>query len=267
MRIRIVISLLLSIAVVGLAACQPAATPSGKLTVFAASSLSDAFDEIAAAFKADHPGVEVALNYGGSSQLATQIKEGGPADVFASASPQALQTLVDAGYITQKPLEFASNRLVIVVPRANPAHLAGLKDLANPGIRLVLAVKGVPIRDYADQIIAKASAGGSFGAGFPQAVYANVVSEEDNVRQVVSKIALGEADAGIVYVTDVTPQMADKLLKIDIPADLNVTAAYPIAAIASSKQPELAQAFVAFVAGEKGQAILARWGFGPAPNR
>lgn len=239
------------------------AQPTGAITVFAASSLTDAMNEIAAAFKAAHPGVDIQFNFGASSQLATQINQGGPADVFASASGSTFKTVSDAGNADAGPAIFATNKLTIITPADNPAKIAGLKDMANPGIKLVLAVKGVPIRDYAEQIFTKTKEDASFTADFPDKVHANMVSEEDNVRQVVSKIALGEGDAAICYVTDVTADVSSKIAKIDIPEDLNVVAAYPIGAIKASKQPGLAKAFVDFVLSSDGQSILAKWGFGP----
>jgi molybdate transport system substrate-binding protein len=247
-----------------LTACQPARSSTGsQLTIFAASSLTDAFNDLSAAFKAANPGVDVVLNYGASSQLATQIKQGGEADVFAPASQSTFKTVADAGHIDAGPAIFATNRLTIITPADNPAKITGLADLAKPGSKLVLAVKGVPIRDYADQIFANAAADPSFGTGFPTQVHANLVSEEDNVRLVVSKVALGEADAGICYVTDITQDVTTKIAQIDIPDNLNVIATYPIGTIKGSRQPGLAKSFVDFVLSSAGQAILAKWGFGP----
>jgi molybdate transport system substrate-binding protein len=248
-----------------LAACAPAATPptgTGAITVFAASSLTDAFTEIAEAFEASHPGVEVTLNFGASSQLATQINEGAPADVFASASGSTFKTVTDAGNAAD-PAVFATNRLTIITPSDNPAKIASLQDLANPGVKLVLAVRGVPVRDYAEQVFTKAAENPDLGAGFPTKVLANLVSEEDNVRLVVSKVALGEADAGICYITDVTGDQKANIGQIEIPDDLDVIASYPIGTIKESTQAELAQAFVDFVLSSEGQSILVRWGFGP----
>jgi len=239
------------------------AQPTGSITVFAASSLTDAFNETGEAFKSAYPGVDVTFNFGASSQLATQINQGGPADVFASASGGTFRTVSDEGNAEASPAVFATNRLVIITPADNPGKVAGLKDLANPSLKLVLAVKGVPIRDYAEQIFAKTKEDASFKADFSDRVYANLVSEEDNVRLVVSKIALGEGDAAICYVTDVTQDVGSKISKIDIPDNLNVIATYPIGTITTSKQPELAKAFVDFVLSSDGQSILAKWGFGP----
>jgi molybdate transport system substrate-binding protein len=175
-----------------------------ELTVFAASSLADVFDEIAAAFEAAHPGVTVARNYGGSSQLAAQLAEGAQADVFASANERQMQAALDAGRIDGDPLAFATNRLVVIVPADNPAQIVSMADLARPGVRLVLAAPGVPARDYTDQMIDALTADPAYGEAYRKAVYANLVSEEENVRQAAAKVALGEADAG-TFTSDVRP--------------------------------------------------------------
>lgn len=236
-----------------------------ELTVFAAASLTDAFDEIATAFGAQHPGVTVLYSYGGSSQLATQLVEGAPADIFASANTKQMGVAQEGGRIVGEPQLFASNRLVIIVPAGNPAQVSDLAGLAQPGVHLLLAVPGVPVRDYVDQMLAAASADPAYGADFADAVYANLVSEEDNVRQVATKVALGEADAGIVYTSDVTPDLAKDVESIAVPDAYNVAATYPIALVTESAQPETAQAYVDFVLSEQGQVILAKWGFGAAP--
>ncbi len=230
-----------------------------QLLVFAAASLTDAFTEIGAAFEAVHPGTRVVFNFGGSSQLATQLREGAPAAVYASANPAQMQAVIDNGRIdAQTAVPFTTNSLVVAVPSANPAAISRLEDLARPGILLILAVPGVPVRQYTDALVAKL--GPEFSADF----YANVTSEEDNVRQVLAKVALDEADAGIVYTSDITPDLAAQVRRIDIPAPLNETASYPIAPLRDAPDPALAQAFLDFVRGPEGQAILVRWGFGPA---
>lgn len=252
-------ALLLSLS---LSAC---AAPTGQeVTVFAAASLTGAFNEIAEAFEGTHPGVTIILNYAGSSQLATQIIEGAPADVFASANPVQMQNVIDAGLVTGPPDVFATNRLTIIVPAENPAGIDSPVDLAAPGAALVMAVPGVPVREYADQVLAQLAADPAYGPSFLEGVYANLVSEESNVRIVASRVALGEADAGIVYRSDVTPDIAGSVLQVPIPAEFNITATYPIAALADSPSPDLAAEFIAFVRGPEGQAILQRWGFGPA---
>jgi molybdate transport system substrate-binding protein len=231
-----------------------------ELIVLAASSLTNAFDEIGAAFSAANPGVTVLASYASSSDLATQLAEGAPADVFASANQRQMDVAAEAGRLAGESTLFLTNRLTIIVPADNPAGLETYADLANGGIKLVLAAPGVPIRDYSDQSIALMG-----DADFQAAVYANLVSEEPNVRQVATKISLGEGDAGIVYTSDVTPDIASSVIMIEIPDEMNVLAVYPIAVVEGAPQAELAQAFVDFVLGPDGQAILAKWGFGPRP--
>jgi molybdate transport system substrate-binding protein len=171
-----------------------------------------------------------------------------------------MQVVVEDDLIEGQPIAILTNKLTIIVPVDNPATIESLNDLANPGVRLVLAAPGVPVREYSDQSIAMMG-----DADFQVAVYTNVVSEEPNVRQVATKIALGEADAGIVYVSDITPDIADQVLQIEIPDEQNVIATYPIAVIKDSPNAEIAQEFVDFVLSAEGQAILAKWGFGPKP--
>ncbi len=229
-----------------------------ELTVFAAASLTDAFTELAEAFEAQNPDVEVLLNFAGSSQLAAQLSEGVAADLFASANATQMQKVIDAGWIAAGTEQaFVSNRLTVIVPADNPAGISALEDLAQPGVLLVLAVEGVPVRDYTDEIVAK------MAEDFQGQFYDNLVSAEDNVRQVAAKIALGEADAGIVYTSDVTPDIAARVQQIAIPAAQNVIASYPMAPLVDAPQPALAQRFVDFVLSDDGQAILSRWGFGP----
>jgi molybdate transport system substrate-binding protein len=235
-----------------------------ELLVFAASSLTDAFDEMIRAFEVQNPGVRVVINYGGSSGLATQLLEGGVADIFASANSAQMQRVVDAGEIVDDPQTFATNRLVVIVPSDNPGGIETLADLANPGLLLILAMRGVPVRDYTDQMFAEMAADPAYGSAYSAAVYANLVSEEENVRQVAAKVALGEADAGVVYTSDITPDLADRVRQIEVPDAYNVIAAYPIAHLANAPHPDAAAAFLAFVLSDEGQSILNRWGFGSA---
>lgn len=232
-----------------------------ELTIFAAASLTDAFNELAETFAAQHDGVQVVLNFAGSSQLAAQLSEGATADLFAPANEAQMQAVVDAGRIVAGSEKlFVSNRLTVIVPADNPAGITTLEDLAQPGVQLILAIDGVPVRQYTDEIVA------TFPAEFQAAFYANLVSEEDNVRQVAAKVALGEADAGIVYTSDVTPDIASQVRQITIPEAQNVVASYPIAPLADAPAPTLAQSFIDFVLSAEGQAILARWGFDPPPD-
>ncbi|NTV64261.1 MAG: molybdate ABC transporter substrate-binding protein [Oscillochloris sp.] len=236
-------------------------TSATTLNVFAAASLTDAFKEIALAFEAAHPGVTVVYNFAGAQQLATQINEGAPADVFASANRKQMDVVIASSKVisgTEKV--FVQNRLVVITPHDNPAGVTSLKDLANPGLKLVLADKTVPVGQYALDFLTKASALPEYTESYSPTVLGNVVSYEDNVRSVLSKIALGEGDAGIVYSTDAATQ-ADKVAQIDIPDALNVIAKYPIAPLAGSASPELAQAFVDYVLSPAGQDVLANYGF------
>ncbi len=242
-------------------AAPPPAPAETTLTVFAAASLTDAFGEIATAFAAANPGVTVAFNFAGSNQLATQIGAGAPADVFASANRSQMDAAVKAGRVDDgAPQIFVTNRLVIVVPADNPAGLVELTDLARPGIVLVLAAKEVPAGQYTLEFLTRASAAVGIGATFGEDVLANVVSYEENVRSVLNKVALGEADAGVVYASDAMTEPGVAI--IDIPDALNVPAEYPIAVLNDSAHGDAAAAFVAFVLGPEGQAILTRAGFG-----
>ena len=238
--------------------------PAQTLTVFAAASLTDAFNAIGKNFSAANPGTTVTFNFAGSQQLAQQIGQGAPADVFASANNAQMSVVIKSGQvISGTPRTFVRNRLVVIYPTANPGGLTKLQDLAKPGLKLVLADKSVPVGGYALDFLAKASASPDFTATFSQTVVANVVSYETDVKQVLAKVVLGEADAGIVYTTDVTPDAAAKVGRLDIPDALNTIATYPIATIKSSPNAALAQKFVDYVLAPDGQAVLVQWGFIP----
>lgn len=235
---------------------SPKGTPV-QLTVFAAASLTESFGEIAAAFEAEHPGVDVTLNFAGSNTLRAQIEQGAQADVFASANTKEMDTLVSSGLVAKDvPQTFLTNRLVAITPADNPAKLTTFDELSRPGLKLVLAAEDVPVGRYARQML------DNVGADFKAKVLANVVSNETDVKQVVAKVQLGEADAGIVYASDAVA--APELPVIEIPSKWNVLAKYPIAALKNAPQPKLADEFVAFVLSPDGQAILKKWGFSPA---
>lgn len=257
-RISALASLLIFISLI-LGACGSSDTPQ-TLTVYAAASLTDAFAEIARAFEAENPGVRVILNFGGSQNLRTQIEQGAPADVFASANVKEMDALVAQGFVAvEAPQAFLANRLVVILPKDNPAGIKSLEDLGKPGLKLVLAAEEVPAGRYARQILENLNA--LYGDGYADRVLANIVSNEDNIRQAVTKIQLGEADASIVYLSDAVA--APELLRITIPAEVNVTAEYPIAPLVESANPELADAFIAYVLSPAGQASLEKWGFTP----
>lgn len=241
------------------------AAPAGELTVFAAASLGDAFKAMSEPFAAANGGATLIFNFAGSDALATQISQGAPADVFASANTKQMQVVIGAGGVPGGAERvFARNRLVLVYPEENPAGLRSLRDLARPGLKLVLANPSVPAGAYALEFLAKASRQPEYTAAYSPTVLLNVVSYEENVKAVLGKVTLGEADAGIVYATDAAAVADGSIGTLEIPDALNAIAAYPIAATAGAAQPGLAQRFVDFVLSPAGQQILAARGFLPA---
>lgn len=255
------ISSLFLLCVLFLASCVstgPTTSDQQTLVIFAAASLTDAFTEIGKKFEAEHPGITVTFNFAGSQALRTQIEEGAPADVFASANKSEMDALVAAAHIKEDtPQIFLSNKLVVILPAGNPAALTKLEDLSRSGIKIIFAAEEVPVGNYTRQALDRMN--DSFGTDFKEKVLANVVSNEDNVRQVVAKVQLGEVDAGVVYTSDAVA--APDLKKIEIPAELNVIAEYPIAALTQSSHTDLADAFVTYVLSDEGQSILQNWGF------
>jgi molybdate transport system substrate-binding protein len=242
-------------------AAETAAPEPVTLTVFAAASLTDAFTEIGTAFQAEYPNVTVSFNFAGSQALASQIVEGAPVDVFASANNTQMQVVVDAGLIpADTATTFVRNSLVIITPADNPAQIDELADLAQPGLTIVLAADSVPAGKYTVDLLNNANA--TLGETFSASVLANVVSYEDNVRSVLSKVELGEADAGVVYLSDSVTSSSIQV--IQIPDDMNVIATYPIATVTASAYPDYAQAFVDFIYSAQAQEILTRYGFLPA---
>lgn len=230
--------------------------PGRTLTVFAAASLRDVFDALGTIFERQHPGVRVQFNFAGSQELRTQIGQGAPADVFASADTRHMDSAHEAGLV-DTPRMFATGAPVIVVPADNPGRVTSVADLATVQ-RLVIGAPEVPIGTYTLQILEKAK--DRYGADFPARVQARVASRELNVRQVLTKVSLGEADAGIVYRTDAR-SVGDKVRVIEIPAELDVRAEYPIATVAGAPQSDLARAWVNLVTGPTGQAALKKAGF------
>jgi molybdate transport system substrate-binding protein len=222
----------------------------GSIVVFAAASLTDAFDEIVVAFEQAHPGVSVASNFGASSSLREQILGGAPADVFASANTSNMDQVVEAGEVEDEPVIFARNRLQIVVPAGNPADVTGLEDFADPDLLIGQCAEEVPCGDFARAALALA------------AVTPAIDTNEPDVRSLLTKVSSGDLDAGIVYRTDVLAAGAT-VEGIEIPPDQNVVADYPMAALARSGRAALARAFMAFVLSEDGQGILASHGFDP----
>ena len=202
------------------------------------------------------------ISFAGSQQLAAQLDEGAPADVFASASNKYMAQAVDSGRVAKNSEQtFAKNRLVVIYPASNPAGISSLQDLGKAGLKLVLADQSVPAGAYTLTFLDNATKDTAFPAGYKDSVLSNVVSFEDNVKSVASKVALGEADAGVVYMTDITQDMLTLVGVIEISDALNVIATYPIAVIADSANPVLARAFMDLVLSEEGQAVLNRYGF------
>ncbi len=233
---------------------------SGTLTVFAAASLTEAFTTIGNAFgKANN--VTVHFNFGGSDTLVTQLAQGAPADVFASANQTQMNTAAGKGLIAGTPVVFVRNRLIVIVPRNNPAHLYSLPDLGRPGVNLVLAAPAVPVGKYARAALTVMASDAAFGPNFLARIQANIKSNETDVKAIAAKVTLGEADAGIVYVTDVTPQVAAQVQTIQIPAAFNQIATYPIAVTKSSQTAALAQKFIDYVRSPAGTKVLAAHGF------
>ncbi len=233
------------------------------ITVSAAASLTESFTEIGNLFRDANPNVEVVFNFAGSQELAQQIIHGAVVDVFASANSKQMDlVLAEKKMPAEAKATFAANQLVVIYPRDNPGNLTGLADLARPGLKLVFAGPEVPVGQYSLDFLALAEKSGIFGPGYQQAVMKNIVSYENNVRAVLTKIGLGEADAGIVYTTDANSAKGQIGL-IEIPPTLNITAEYPILALPDSSQVEMAQAFVDFVLSPTGQAVLKGYGFKP----
>jgi molybdate transport system substrate-binding protein len=258
LRSRIRLTAVLAVAALALAACggdddsggSSGAASASEIKVFAAASLTAAFIKLGEDFTAANGGTRVLLNLAGSQALATQIQQAAPADVFASADIANMDKVKD---LVNTPQNFASNLLAIVVEKGNPKDVKGLEDLANPDLKVVLAAEEVPAGRYAKQVLDQAG------------VSVTPVSQEDNVKAVVTKVSLGEADAGIVYVTDVTAG-GDKVEGVDIPEDQNVTATYPIATVKASKAQDKAQAFMDLVLSAEGQQVLKEYGFLPPPT-
>jgi len=250
-----------AIAALVLAACSsststPSASSSGAgkvsatVVVFAATSLTDAFNKIGAQFEKAHPGVTVKFNYNGSSSLATSITQGAPADVFASAAPANMKTVTDAGDAAGTPQVFTRNTGEIMVEKGNPKKITSVKDLANPAIKVAVCAPEVPCGAVATAIFKNAG------------VTVKPVSEETNVGGVVTKVTLGEVDAGIVYVTDVK-ESEGKAIGVPIPASQNDITEYPIAQVKGAPNATGAKAFISYVLGPDGQKVLASFGFLP----
>ena len=224
-----------------------------ELIVFAASSLTESFEELGGTFEEDHPGIDVRFSFESSSTLAPQIVEGAPADVFASADTIQMGVVEDEG-LAEDPVPFATNRLVIAVPTGNPAGIEVPADLADDGIKLVLAAPEVPVGNYAREMFKRLK--------IAPEVESNVVSNEEDVKAVVSKVRLGEADAGVVYRTDITSAVEGDLELIEVPPGASPIAVYPITVVGETDNPKEAQDWVDLVLSDEGQQVLEDFAFG-----
>ncbi len=244
--------------VLALAACGTSSTdsttpgastsgPTGKITVLAAASLTSAFEKMGADFENAHPGTSVTFSFGASSALATQVTQGAPADVFASASTKNMDSVTAAG-AAEAPVTFAKNVMEVAVPAANPAHVSALADLTKPGVRVALCQIEVPCGATAAKVFSNAK------------LTVTPVTQESDVKATLAKVIIGEVDAAVVYVTDVRAA-GDKVKGIPIPADVNASTSYPIATLKGSTNPALATAFVDHVRSAEGQRVLTEHGF------
>jgi molybdate transport system substrate-binding protein len=260
-RRSLVTTVVLALALAVATACGGASASRApiELTVFAAASLRDALTAAGAEYATTTAGVALTFSFDASSALRTQVEQGAPADVFASADTANPQALVDGGLAVGPVAPFARNRLTIVVPRGNPAAIRDPRDLARPGVRIVGAGEAVPISRYVAACVEKLAALPDYPDGYAASVATNVVSREDNVRAALTKVELGEADAAFVYVTDAAA--SDAVEEVTIPATANVEATYGAVAIGGSRHPAEAAAFVAWLAGPRGTAVLMRFGF------
>ena len=257
MRLAIVAIALLLL----LAACGGSSGEREKVTVFAASSLTDVFKDVAEAFREARPGAGVTLNFAATSTLRAQLEEGARASLFASADQIQMELARRAGVLDGEPVLFATNRLAIVAPTAQQ-KVTALQDLAQPRLRLILGTPQSPIGAYTEEALRRIAADELYGPEFVQRVRSNVVSYGLNARQATAVVQLGEADAAIAYVTDAGMPGGSGLRAIPLPSEFAETALYPIAVVRDSRAKELAQAFIDFLRSEEGLRILERHGFG-----
>lgn len=248
------------------ASLAPTASPSPtlepvELTIFAAASLKGALEAAQDAYETANPGTTLIISTDSSAALKTQIEQGAPADLFLSADTKNPQALVDAGLTDGAAVDFAGNKLVVIVPTDDPAGIQTPADLATPGVKIIAAGDEVPITRYANQLVENLAMEPGYPADFVAAYQANIVSKEDNVKAVVAKLELGEGDAAIVYVTDA--KISTKVASVEVPDTANVVATYAGVVVRATDSPDAAAAFLTWLAGPDGQAILAGFGFLP----
>jgi molybdate transport system substrate-binding protein len=253
---------LLAATVAGACGGPKPATQSVRLTVLAAASLKGVFPKIGDDFMGRYPETTLDFSFAGTDQLAAQIEQGAPADVFAGASTKYGDQLADKGLI-EPYARFCTNQLVLITPASNPAGITSLQDLSGKSYKLVIGSESVPIGSYTRTVLSNLDA--VYGAGYSDSVLANVVSDEDSVTSILTKVQSGEADAGFVYVTDARSAGSD-ISSIALPDEAKATATYPIAVVKASSHRDSATAFVDFVRSDVGQELLQAAGFGPPPS-
>jgi molybdate transport system substrate-binding protein len=254
------------IAVLVLASSAGLASEPKEITVFTAASLTGAFSEIGGIYE-NETDIHAVFNFDGSQALRTQIENGAYADIFASANKKQMNALKNGGLMNNSSIViFAKNKISLIVPKDNPAKIKSLSDLAKPGIKIVMGTKDVPVGDYALQIIDKLGNVSSYGQDYKTKVLSNVISQETTVNYVVTKVALGEADVGFAYVSDVTADLAGKVDKIEIPDEYNIIAEYPLGLLKESEHPNECMEFMNLVMSDEGKAVLEKYGFSPVES-
>jgi len=254
------------IAVLVLASSSGFASEQKEIIIFTAASLTGAFSEIGGIFE-NETGIHVVFNFDGSQALRTQIENGAYADVFASANKKQMNALKNGGLMNNSSIIiFAKNKISLIVPKDNPAKIKSLSDLAKPGIKIIMGTKDVPVGDYALQIIDKLGNDSSYGLDYKAKVLSNVISQETTVNYVVTKVALGEADVGFAYVSDVTEDLSSKVDKIEIPDEYNIIAEYPMGLLQESEFPAEGIKFMNLIISNEGTAVLEKYGFSPVES-
>jgi molybdate transport system substrate-binding protein len=260
MRNRIAYAVLLAL-LSGMVSCVFAEEPK-ELTIFCGAGLTGAFNEIGQLYT-NESGIDANFNFDGVPSLRAQIENGAYADVLVSSHVKHMDALKAEGLINNDTIIFARNKVALIVPNENPANISNLTDLTRPGIMILIGTSELPIGDYARQVLNKLSNDSEYGPEYKEMVMANVVSEETTVNRIVSKITLGEADAGFAFVSDVSPSLVGKVTKIIIPDKYNVVCDFPVGVLSESKYPQEAQAFIDVIMSSEGQAILNKYGFIP----
>jgi len=236
---------------------------SEELVVFYVASLTGAFGEMGQIYE-DENGVDVMLNFDGTQAIRTQVEQGAIADVFISANKKHMDALMAEGFMDNDTVSiFTENRMVVIVPADNPADIQSLSDLAEPGVMIVTGVKDAPFGSYTLQVLDKLANDSTYGPKYREAVMSNVISQETSVSHLVSKIALGEADAGFAYQSDISPELSEQVSKVEIPDQYSVVAEYPLGRLKESENPDQAARFIEFVRSTEGRAVLEKYGFQP----